>query len=190
MPAASSPHVELFPPDERDRTAVTNLGVFYRYDLMPLIDDGVGSRVNAFGVIGEDDAAGHEKGTAGQEVCWSKPGILLPMLIRVDGEPAGFALVARPPHAHRSVDYRMEDFFVLNKWRRAGVGTLAVARVFERFPGWWEMGWLPRNTAAEAFWRAVTARWQPEEWVVSQAPGTPGLPGLRVAVGPGITAPG
>src|SRR5688572_12073081 len=176
--------VEVRHPDPADRATILNLGTYFRYELLPFIDDGIGSKLNRFGIVGHGDSASHEQSNAHEEIWWTKPGILLPMLIRVDGEPAGFAQVARPPHAHRSVDYRMEDFFIVNKFRRAAVGKSAVATIFSRYPGQWEIGWVPKNAAAEAFWRSVTRPWQPEEWLVPQAPGTPGLPGLRLTVQP------
>jgi aminoglycoside 6'-N-acetyltransferase I len=174
--------IEVREPNPDDRPVILNLGTYFRYDLLPFIEDGIGSKLNRFGTIGDEVATTHRQSDAEEKIWWTKPGILLPMLIRVDREPAGFAQVARPPHAHRSVDYRMEDFFIVNKFRRAGVGGSAVAEIFNRYPGWWEIGWVPKNMAAEAFWRAATRQWWPEDWLVPQAPGTPGLPGLRFLV--------
>jgi predicted acetyltransferase len=181
MPAIPAA-IEICPPDPGHRAIILNLGTFFRYDLLPFLDGGEGSRLNAFGVIGDDAATTHERCMAGEDIWWTKPGILLPMLIRVAGEPAGFAQVARPPHAHRSVDYRMEDFFIVNKFRRVGAGRFAVQEIFKRHPGRWEIGWVWKNKPAELFWRSVTARWRPEDWPVPRAPGTPALPGLRFTV--------
>ena len=175
--------LEVCEPNPDDRPVILNLGTYYRYDLLPFVEDGVGARLNRLGAIGEESAATHEQGIAEQEIWWSKPDILLPMLICVGSEPAGFALVARPPHADPSVDYRMEDFFIINKFRGVGAGRSAVVEIFARCPGRWEIGWLPKNRPAESFWRSITAQWQPEDWLVPQAPGTPGLPGLRLAIG-------
>jgi predicted acetyltransferase len=52
-------------------------------------------------------------------------------------------------------DYRMCEFFVLNRSRRRGVGRRAAHAVFAMFPGVWEVSELPRNTGAVAFWRRV-----------------------------------
>src|SRR5690348_9039198 len=103
--------VEVRQPHPDDQAAVLNLGTYFRYDLLPFFEEGDGSTLNAFGVIGDEAAATHEQSMAEHEIWWTKPGILVPMVIRVAGEPAGFAGVARPPHADRSVDHRMEDFF-------------------------------------------------------------------------------
>jgi predicted acetyltransferase len=80
-----------------------------------------------------------------------------PLAIRADGRPAGFALVGQAPFPHmtRGRDYRMCEFFVLNRVRRRGVGRRAAQAIFAMFPGLWEVSELPQNTLATTFWRAV-----------------------------------
>jgi predicted acetyltransferase len=68
-------------------------------------------------------------------------------LFRVDGEPAGFALV-------RAGDVtELAEFFVLRRHRSAGIGRTAAAEVFARFPGRWSVSQTPNNAAATRFWR-------------------------------------
>lgn len=72
----------------------------------------------------------------------------------VDGRYAGFALVddaVRLPDGERW----MAQFCVLKKYRRQGVGAQAARAVFERLPGRWQVGQMPGNAAALAFWRRV-----------------------------------
>jgi len=73
-----------------------------------------------------------------------------PLLFRVDGKWAGFALVrAGAPHD-------MAEFFVMRKYRRRGVGTVLAREVFARFPGEWQVRQMASNPAATAFWtRAI-----------------------------------
>lgn len=82
-----------------------------------------------------------------------------PLLIRVDGHPAGFALVNT--HSHRDdgqVERNMGEFFILRKHRRAGVATRAVREVLRLYPGRWEIAVVERNLAAKSFWpRAIGA---------------------------------
>jgi predicted acetyltransferase len=80
-----------------------------------------------------------------------------PMVIRAGGRPAGFALVAERPFPHMTPgrDYRMCEFFVLNRLRRRGVGRRAAQAIFARFRGVWEVSELPANERAVAFWRRV-----------------------------------
>jgi predicted acetyltransferase len=49
----------------------------------------------------------------------------------------------------------MDQFFVLKKYRRKGVGDLLARSVFAALPGRWEVGQMPQNQAAQAFWRKV-----------------------------------
>lgn len=70
-----------------------------------------------------------------------------PYIVRLDGLVAGFALV-------RSGDpHQMAEFFILPKYRRAGVATDAARQLFEAFPGQWEVRQMVGNVAATAFWR-------------------------------------
>jgi predicted acetyltransferase len=48
-------------------------------------------------------------------------------------------------------------FFILKRYRRTELGTILARHVFESHPGPWEVGQMPRNLAAQAFWRKVIA---------------------------------
>ena len=69
---------------------------------------------------------------------------------------AGFALVDRAAKVNSDA-YWMDQFFVLKKYRRGGVGGHLARRVFASLPGRWEVGQMPENYAAQAFWRSVVA---------------------------------
>ncbi|GAK39446.1 hypothetical protein TCA2_1934 [Paenibacillus sp. TCA20] len=77
-----------------------------------------------------------------------------PFLIRSGQVPAGFALVERLSE-RREGDYYMTEFFVMQKYRRSGVGTWAAQELFRRFPGEWKVSQVRTNVAAQAFWRKV-----------------------------------
>ena len=53
----------------------------------------------------------------------------------------------------------MDDFFVMRKYRRSGVGTMLARYCFERFRGRWEVAEMPQNTAAQSFWRRVVGEY-------------------------------
>ena len=74
----------------------------------------------------------------------------------VDGKIAGFALVRRgsPLDDDAEASY-VEEFFVLRKYRRRGVGAALARDVFARFPGRWQVAVLRNNLPAQAFWRAT-----------------------------------
>ena len=79
-----------------------------------------------------------------------------PFVATVNAHYAGFALV---DHAVKigSAGYWMDQFFILKKYRRTGVGTAVATRVFAALPGQWEVGQMPDNFAAQTFWRSVIA---------------------------------
>ena len=68
----------------------------------------------------------------------------------------GFALVA-PAIVTRKEGCWMEQFFVLKRHRRSGAGRALALYVFHSHPGLWEVGQMPANLAAQAFWRKVIA---------------------------------
>ena len=69
----------------------------------------------------------------------------------------GFALVA-PAAVTRKEGSWMEQFFILKHYRRAGAGFALAMHVFRNHPGPWEVGQMPSNLAAQAFWRRVIER--------------------------------
>lgn len=66
----------------------------------------------------------------------------------------GFALVA-PACVTRVEGSWMEQFFILKRYRKAGAGAELAQHVFLSHPGLWEVGQMPANVAAQAFWRQV-----------------------------------
>ncbi len=78
-----------------------------------------------------------------------------PFFIKVNGALAGFALVGGDASIFKDTRYSMNAFFLLYTYRRAGVGTKAAQRIFDMFPGIWELKCHPGNTAAVAFWHKV-----------------------------------
>ena len=70
---------------------------------------------------------------------------------------AGFALVA-PAAVTRQVGHWMEQFFILKRYRRTGAGLALAQHVFSCHPGPWEVGQMPENHRAQAFWRHTIAK--------------------------------
>ena len=68
----------------------------------------------------------------------------------------GFALVA-PAIVTRTEGSWMEQFFILKRYRRCGAGRDLALHVLCSHPGLWEVGQMPANLAAQAFWRRVIA---------------------------------
>lgn len=70
------------------------------------------------------------------------------------GKYAGIALVNQAVRVGVE-GFWMDQFFVLKKYRRRGVGRLLARAVFAALPGRWEVGQMLQNLAAQAFWRQV-----------------------------------
>ena len=72
----------------------------------------------------------------------------------VGGRYAGFALVNDDVVWPENARW-LAQFFVLRRYRRQGVAGAAARFIFDRLPGRWEVGELPDNLPAQAFWRRV-----------------------------------
>jgi predicted acetyltransferase len=137
--------ISLRPAAADERAALENLMQLYCHDwseLLPL-DVGDDGRFDPYPL----DAYWHD------EQCH-------PLLLRVDGKLAGFALVsARSRLTGAAGVFDMAEFFVLRRYRRQGVGTAAARAAFERFRGPWEVRQRDENVEATAFWRRAINRY-------------------------------
>ena len=75
-------------------------------------------------------------------------------VFRVNGQYAGFALV-NDDVCRAGNERWMAQFFVLRKYRRRGVASVAARAIFDALPGKWEVGQVPANLPAQAFWRKL-----------------------------------
>jgi len=82
---------------------------------------------------------------------WQDPACT-PHVFTVAGSYAGFALVDASVKLPGG-EHWMDQFFVMKKYRRRGVGRAAAAAVLAAHPGRWQVGQMALNTAAQAFWR-------------------------------------
>ncbi|MBM0108241.1 GNAT family N-acetyltransferase [Steroidobacter sp. S1-65] len=79
-----------------------------------------------------------------------------PLIILKDEQPAGFALVSRPPRNRRDqIDFHLAEFFITTRSRRLGIGRDAAQLIFNRFAGTWEITEFVHNKGAVSFWRAI-----------------------------------
>ena len=75
-------------------------------------------------------------------------------VVLVEGHYAGFALVDRATKVQDG-GYWMDQFFVVKKHRRSGVGHTLATEVLTSLPGRWEVGQMLENHPAQSFWRRV-----------------------------------
>jgi predicted acetyltransferase len=133
--------IEQVPPRERD--VLWRYLQFYIYDMSRFTgaqpDDGVFPyrQFEAYWSEGERRSA-----------WWAKVG----------GERAGFALVRLDSAEAR---HEVAEFFIVNRWRRRGVGLSFARQLMSQFPGPWKLHQLANNTAAIAFWHRVLAGFAP-----------------------------
>jgi predicted acetyltransferase len=127
------------------RNTLRQLFELYAHDFSPM----TGAELDAHGRYTPDDfLSGRWKHGDGD---------FHPFILMHDGHPAGFAYVLRGGYIDPAIDdhWLMDEFFVIRKHRRAGLGARFARALFARFPGIWEIGEIHANTEAIAFWRAV-----------------------------------
>jgi predicted acetyltransferase len=87
---------------------------------------------------------------------WSEPERRFPFLVRCGGRIAGFVLATRGSPATDDPDvFDIAEFFVLRRYRRAGVGRRAAALLWNRLPGKWTVRASEGNRGALPFWAGV-----------------------------------
>jgi predicted acetyltransferase len=141
--------VEVQPAGFADKPLIEGLFQFYAYDFSEL--EPAGSKDFAFNADGRFEPYPY------MDAYWSEPD-RWPLLIRVGGETAGFALINTHSHRGGVVERNMGEFWVARKHRRGGVGAEALRQILALHPGRWEVAVAERNTPAQAFWpRAIAA---------------------------------
>jgi len=133
--------VELHQARGKDIPVLRRLMQLYLYDFAA-IDDGA---------IADDGLYGD---AATIESFWTDPR-MTSFLVRVDGTLAGFVLVRDRARYVGDGTREVSEFFILRRHRRRGVGGETARRVFDKFPGKWELTQITSNVEAQAFWRRV-----------------------------------
>ncbi len=91
----------------------------------------------------------------GFDLARNKLGLRFHAHVALEGSQyVGFALVA-PAIVTRKEGSWMEQFFIMKRYRRSGAGRALALHVFRNHPGLWEVGQMPDNLPAQAFWREV-----------------------------------
>jgi len=153
--------ISLSPATRAERTVLDNLMQLYIYDwseLRPM------------------DVAGDGRFQAYPTDVYFEDGSHHPLLLRVDGNLAGFALVSgRSRLTGAPGVFDMAEFFVMRRYRGSGVGLAAACAAFDQFKGPWEIRQRDENADATAFWRKVVdrytrghyreVRWNDAAWV-------------------------
>ena len=155
--------VSLAAVTEASRPALANLFQLYAYDWSELIP----LDVQDDGRFPDELFAKYLTGDAEHQA----------FLLYAAERLTGFAIVAERSRLTGEVGVcDMEEFFVMRRYRRHGLGRAAAVATFDRFPDRrWEVRQRDGNTAATAFWRKVIdgytaghyreVRWNDGSWV-------------------------
>jgi predicted acetyltransferase len=165
--------------DLRDhRSAASEAPVLLQHatpDLGPLVGNLLELYIHELSVvfpveIGPDGRFGYEK----LPLYWSEPHARHAFLIRCGDKLAGFALVTRgSPASDDPAALDVAEFFVLRRFRRAGVGRRAAAVLWETFPGAWVVRVAEANGSALSFWRSTIASYTSGRFSEIVRPGDP-----------------
>ena len=69
------------------------------------------------------------------------------------GKIAGFVLVQQgSPLENEPQIWDIAEFFIMHKYRKQGIGTNVVHKVWQQFKGRWQVRVLQANIIARAFW--------------------------------------
>ncbi|HLG98424.1 MAG TPA: GNAT family N-acetyltransferase [Bryobacteraceae bacterium] len=135
-----------------DYRIVSNLARFYIYDMA----EHTGWHFPSDGLFDSEDQFARYWNLADTgKHAWPREWRGFPFVIRIDGHPAGFALIKRL--SEQPPAYDMGEFFVARQYRRKGIGQRVAVELFDSFPGQWEVREMPSNGPAQEFWRRVIA---------------------------------
>jgi predicted acetyltransferase len=82
-----------------------------------------------------------------------------PYFIKVEDKLAGFIMVADYPITGLETNWTMWNFFVLYKYRKMGIGTIGVNKMFDNHKGKWGLMYHPKNIVSKKFWNKVVGEY-------------------------------
>jgi predicted acetyltransferase len=143
------PRIDVIPATREQESTVDNLLELYAHDFSEFHNL----------VLGHNGRFGYKN----LSLYWRDPH-RHPFLVEVDGRLAGVVLVkSDPPAPGKEPIWDMAEFFIARGYRRHGVGTAVARRLWERFPGCWEVRVIESNSGAFQFWQRIIAEFSGEE---------------------------
>ncbi|MCR8843306.1 GNAT family N-acetyltransferase [Paenibacillus sp. SC116] len=85
---------------------------------------------------------------------WEDESHRFPYIIKQEGKYAGFILVRFVESEERNF-FTIAEFFVMKKYRKAGIGRAVAKQVFNSHKGSWEVFQMESNRPAQLFWNKV-----------------------------------
>lgn len=140
--------LEVRPADKTDRLPIQHMLELYSHDLSDFWD----MELDCHGLFGYR-----------LDKYWMNPKCH-PFIFFANQHPAGFALVDDSVSLPEN-EIWMAQFFVVRGHRRKGLAELAARTIFDRIRGKWEIGQVPKNLPAQAFWRRVIGNYTSGKFV-------------------------
>ena len=81
---------------------------------------------------------------------WTEEG-RYPYLLTADGKLAGLSLIRTIEE--NPLTFEVAEFFIVRKYRRLGLGSALITRMFELHQGKWIINTPIKNITAQSFWR-------------------------------------
>jgi predicted acetyltransferase len=134
----------------------------------------LGAFPNKHGLFESEDIAYYDRETF-LKIWWQHSDQLFPFLIKVGDKPAGFVLITAQPFSYNS-DFAIQDFFILNPYRKKGLAEKAAVIAFGLFHGNWKIEVLPKNLPACAFWRHVIEKYTVNNYLEENGQAQDGFP--------------
>lgn len=73
----------------------------------------------------------------------------------------GFAMINNYSCLDDPINYAIGEFTIFPQYRKYHFGTEAVQKIFEQYPGKWEIKFSNKNHPAERLWKKVTEKYRP-----------------------------
>jgi predicted acetyltransferase len=133
--------VQLLPAAPDQLPLLQNLWHLYIHDFTDYLDE-------------EVDEQGHFAFDYDMRRYFQKPGFWS-YVPRVTDRIAGFALVSDRIYQRRGEGRQVDEFFILRRYRRKGIGRSVAFQMYDMFRGYWETAVIGPNLPAQHFWRKV-----------------------------------
>lgn len=131
-------NIEIAEAEFKDKEKLKNLFQFYLHDLSEYSD---ALNVNSQCKFDDSDV----------DVFFDETN-LIPMTIKIKEAIIGFIFLN---HSMGTVDYVINDIFILRKYRNRGLGKIVIDKLFKLYPGKYGLLELIRNKPAITFWHSV-----------------------------------
>jgi len=132
-------NISLEPVKIEEKQILKNLGELYIYELTQHTPVDV-------------DSLGLYNGFDDLDLYWTDEN-RHPYFIKVNDMLAGFVLVFDDRQIEEiESNYSIDEFFVMYKYKRQGIGKYCAKCIFEKFKGKWQIWFHPKNEDAKKFW--------------------------------------